>query len=94
MKAAPVRVENFDSSWKDGLGLCTILAKLRPAHMNIAEAQANKERAVQMAVAAAEAAGAPKGMLWLEGFLQPDWQPDDRSVFAYLVVYYMLFGSG
>lgn len=87
-------MENFDSSWRDGLALCTILAKLRPTHMSLAEAQANKERAVQMAITAAEAAGAPKGMLWMEAFSQPDWQPDDRSVFAYLIVYFKLFASG
>lgn len=94
MKAAPTKIENFDASWKDGLGFCTILAKLRPASISIADAQANKERAVQMAMAAAESAGVPKGMLWIEAFTQPDWQPDERSVFTYLAVYYRLFAAG
>ena len=94
MKASPVKVENFDASWKDGQGFCTIVAKLRPAHINIADAQANRDRAVHIAAAAAESAGVPKGMLWLDSFVQPDWQPDDRSVFAYLAVYYRLFTAG
>ena len=66
------------------MALCTIIAKARPQLLDLAAVEAQRDRAVSLAMAAGEAAGLGKHMLWVEAFLQPEWVPDDRAVFAYV----------
>lgn len=88
-----VNVQNFHTSWKDGLAFCALIHKHRPGLIDFNSLDKKDEaKNLELAFSVAAGLGIPR-FLEVSDMVE-SVKPDERSVMAYVAQYYKFFNTG
>jgi Ca2+-binding EF-hand superfamily protein len=88
-----VKVDNFNTSWQDGLAFCALIHKHRPDLLDFDPLdKANQKQNLQLAFEVAEKhLGIPQ---LLDADDMVNYRPEDKSVMMYVAYYWKKFAAG
>jgi len=93
LEGSDVKVDNFDTSFKDGVAFAIILHKYKPSSLDIESVKKLKEESIYLVLRAIEKEFGLNSPFFKDEGFKNDFPPDDKSVFAIISIYYSLFNS-